>query len=134
MSNYDKAVKLLGEVRSDSLYKDGKMQKAAALATLALVDEMKAGRVYAAGARPEGPAFLPGDMVGIRVTDEICQEFDGRHGVVVYGPDQDSRPGWLVSSAPGTLRCVAEELTMITRREDRTRETDRTASEWKKRG
>ncbi len=62
--------------------------------------------------------FLPGDLVHIELeNDDYCQEFNNRHGVITYGPDEDA--GWIVSSAPGSLRCVASELTMITPREDR---------------
>lgn len=68
---------------------------------------------------PRSAEYLPGDLVRIHTTDSHCQEFNGRHGVVTYGPDRDQRPGWLVSSATGSLRCVSEELTMITRREER---------------
>ena len=70
--------------------------------------------------RPHGRDrnFLPGDEVHIALSPtDICQEFNGRDGIVVHGPDKEN--GWLVSSAPGTLRCVASELTMVTRREDR---------------
>jgi len=63
-------------------------------------------------------SFVPGDLVLIdNITDQVCGEFNGRHGVVTHGPDQDG--GWLVSSAGSGLRCVAEELTLITPREDR---------------
>ena len=66
-----------------------------------------------------GPDYLPGDLVHIdNITDQICKEFNGRHGVVIY--PRDDQGGWLVSSAPGVLRCVAEELTMMTPREERT--------------
>lgn len=68
---------------------------------------------------PRSAEFLPGDLVQIHTTDPHCQEYNGRHGVVIYGPDDDQRTGWLVSSVPGSLRCLADELTMITRREDR---------------
>ena len=62
--------------------------------------------------------FLPGDMVRINLKPgDACSEFDGRHGVVTYGPDDGM--GWLVSSAPGSLRCVASELSMMVPREDR---------------
>ena len=61
--------------------------------------------------------FLPGDLVRMTITDKVCQEFNTRSGVVTHGPDDQG--GWLVSSAPGSIRCVAEELTMITPREER---------------
>ena len=62
--------------------------------------------------------FVPGDLVEITLRlGDTCEEFSGRRGVVIYGPDYEQ--GWLVSSAPGSLRCVASELTMITPREDR---------------
>lgn len=83
-----------------------------ARAALAAADA--AGRPVVNGAL----AYLPGDEVRIALKpNDPCSEFDGRNGVVVYGPDHEK--GWLVSSAPGTLRCVASELTMIKRREDR---------------
>lgn len=67
---------------------------------------------------PQAPQYRPGDMVRITLKpNDTCREFSGRHGVVTYGPDPEG--GWLVSSAPGSLRCVASELSMITRREDR---------------
>lgn len=69
---------------------------------------------------PRKAEFLPGDLVEICTDDNMCQEFNGRHGVVVYGPESNSGElSWLVSSAPGTIRCTTEELMMITRREDR---------------
>ena len=62
--------------------------------------------------------FVPGDLVRITLQEnDTCKEFNNRHGVVTYGPDDEN--GWQVSSAPGSLRCVASELTMITPREDR---------------
>ena len=68
-----------------------------------------------------GPDFLPGDLVGITLSegDMFHEEYSGRHGVVTYGPDQDRERGWIVSSASGGLRCTASELTMITPREER---------------
>jgi len=67
---------------------------------------------------PRESDFLPGDLVSISLPGETYfAEFHNRHGVITYGPDIDN--GWIVSSAPGSLRCVAEELTMITPREDR---------------
>lgn len=69
-------------------------------------------------ARPQRKAeFLPGDLVYINVKDNFFKEYNGTHGVVTYGPDEEN--GWLVTASVGTLRCVADELTMITRREDR---------------
>lgn len=68
---------------------------------------------------PRKAEYLPGDLVWVHTTDEACAEFNGRHGVVTYGPDKDEREGWLVSCAAGTLRCTSEELTMIMRREER---------------
>jgi hypothetical protein len=64
-------------------------------------------------------SFLPGDIVRIELAENDCfnEEFSGRQAVVTHGPDRSN--GWLVSSAPGSLRCVAKELTMITPREDR---------------
>jgi hypothetical protein len=63
-------------------------------------------------------AFLPGDLVHITLNPgDVCAEFNNRHGVVTYGPDSDG--GWHVSSAPGSIRCVSRELTMITPREER---------------
>jgi len=64
-----------------------------------------------------GPDFLPGDLVHMEIGDDYFQEFNNRHGVVTYGPDDDG--GWIVSSAAGGLRCVASELTMLTPREAR---------------
>ena len=64
-----------------------------------------------------GPDYLPGDLVEMTVIDRMCKEFDGRQGVVTYGPDGER--GWLVCSAPGSLRCVASELTMLIPREER---------------
>lgn len=61
--------------------------------------------------------YLPGDLVIMSITDTACLEFNGRQGVIVYGPD--SEDGWLVSSGPGTVRCVDVELEMITSREER---------------
>lgn len=61
--------------------------------------------------------YLPGDLVSISVTDSFCKEYNGCHGVVTYGPDDQG--GWQVTASVGTLRCVSDELTMITRREDR---------------
>jgi hypothetical protein len=68
-----------------------------------------------------GPDYLPGDLVHIRLRDGdmFHEEYSGRHGVVTYGPDDDRSPGWIVSAAPGSLRCVASELTMLTPREER---------------
>lgn len=71
-----------------------------------------------ATSRPRESDFVPGDLVHITLPEtDVCAEFNNRHGVVTYGPDRDG--GWLVSSAPGSLRCVAGELTMISPREDR---------------
>lgn len=67
---------------------------------------------------PRESGFLPGDLVHITIESSYsCREFNNRHGVVTYGPDEGG--GWIVSSAPGGIRCVASELTMITAREDR---------------
>jgi hypothetical protein len=66
---------------------------------------------------PRSAEYLPGDLVEIHVAGDYFKEYNGRHGVVTYGPD-DSK-GWQVSSAPGTLRCESSELSMITWREDR---------------
>ena len=64
--------------------------------------------------------FLPGDMVLIALNPVGgLGEFNGRRGVVTYGPDKDNNPGWLVSTAAGSIRCVGKELTMYARREDR---------------
>ncbi len=68
---------------------------------------------------PRKAEFLPGDLVRVHTMDSSCQEFNGRHGVVTYGPDGDQRQGWLVAAGTGSLRCVSEELTLIQRREDR---------------
>lgn len=43
-TNYEQAKTLLDGIQARELYKEGKLEKAAALATLALVDEMKAAR------------------------------------------------------------------------------------------
>jgi len=65
-------------------------------------------------------AFLPGDLVRITLpAGDICNDSHNGKGVVIYGPDDNDNTGWIVSSAPGSLRCVASELTMITAREDR---------------
>jgi hypothetical protein len=64
--------------------------------------------------------YVPGDMVRINITDPYFAEYKDRHGVVIYGPDDDQNPGWIVSSAPGSIRCVGSELTMIIPREERT--------------
>jgi hypothetical protein len=66
---------------------------------------------------PRTSNFLPGDLVHVEIEDDYFQEFNNRHGVITYGPDDNG--GWIVSSAPGDLRCVASELTMITPREER---------------
>lgn len=65
--------------------------------------------------------FVPGDLVRISLppSERSVSEHNGRHGVVIYGPDDDMVPGWLVTSAVGTLRCIGTELTMITTRENR---------------
>jgi hypothetical protein len=68
--------------------------------------------------------YLPGDLVRITLPEnDPCNNAHNGKGVVIYGPDRKHEPGrergWLVSSAPGSLRCVASELTMITPREDR---------------
>lgn len=68
--------------------------------------------------RPERKAqYLPGDLVAMHVTGEYFKEFNGCRGVVTYGPDDSE--GWIVSAADRGIRCTADELTMITRREDR---------------
>lgn len=61
--------------------------------------------------------FVPGDEVRMSIDSQYWQEYNGRKGIVTYGPDTEG--GWQVCSAPGTIRCMAEELTMVTRREDR---------------
>lgn len=66
---------------------------------------------------PRKHQYLPGDLVAIHVSDDMFKEYNGCHGVVTYGPDESE--GWQVSASVGSLRCVADELTMITRREDR---------------
>jgi hypothetical protein len=84
---------------------------AVAVAWVEKIDRDKANFV------PRKAEYLPGDLVKIHTTDKACEEFNGRHGVITYGPDDSG--GWQVSSAPGGMRAVSEELTMITRREDR---------------
>lgn len=66
---------------------------------------------------PRKAEYLPGDLVKIHTTDKVCADFNGRHGVITYGPDDSD--GWQVSAATGGMRAVSEELTMITRREYR---------------
>ena len=68
---------------------------------------------------PRTDGYLPGDLVEITLSPGCMfhDEYSGRSGVVTHGPDDDG--GWIVSTALGGLRCVAEELTMITPREDR---------------
>lgn len=66
---------------------------------------------------PRKSKYLPGDLVMMHVTGESWADYNGCHGVVTYGPDESG--GWQVAAASGGLRCVDEELTMITRREDR---------------
>ena len=61
--------------------------------------------------------YLPGDLVSLHISGEYFKEYDGRHGVITYGPDESG--GWQVSSAPGTIRAMSDELTMITQRENR---------------
>lgn len=69
---------------------------------------------------PRKAEYLPGDLVKVHTTDRSCSEYNGSHGVVTYGPDgEGDRAGWLVSCGTGSLRCSSEELTLITRREDR---------------
>jgi hypothetical protein len=80
---------------------------------------------------PRDTAYVPGDMVGLTISGDNFTNFNGLHGVVVYGPDDDRRPGWVVSTALGNIRCAPDDLTMITRREDRTTETDAAAYKWK---
>jgi hypothetical protein len=66
---------------------------------------------------PRKSKYLPGDLVLISVSETSFAEYNGCHGVVTYGPDESG--GWQVTASVGSLRCVDEELTMITRREDR---------------
>jgi hypothetical protein len=73
--------------------------------------------------------FVPGDMVGLTIKSAYHNGYNGRHGVVTYG--RDHAGGWIVTTAVGDLRCGPDELTMITRREDRTQETDVEAHKWK---
>lgn len=69
---------------------------------------------------PRTDNYLPGDLVKIDLgPNDICNDSHNGKGVVIYGPDDSHYPGWIVASAPGSLRCVASELTMITPREDR---------------
>lgn len=64
--------------------------------------------------------FVPGDLVRITLQDgDTCAEFDGCHGVITWGPDKSRETGWIVSAAPGSLRCIASELTMMVPREER---------------
>jgi hypothetical protein len=64
--------------------------------------------------------FLPGDLVKITLReDDYCNQFHNGKGVITHGPDDSG--GWLVSSAPSGLRCVASELTLIEAREERIR-------------
>lgn len=66
---------------------------------------------------PRKAQYLPGDLVMLHITEKSFAEYNGCHGVVTYGPDDSG--GWQVTASVGSLRCVADELTMITRREDR---------------
>lgn len=66
---------------------------------------------------PRKSQYLPGDLVSLHITEVSFAEYNGCHGVVTYGPDEGG--GWQVSSASGSLRCMSDELTLITRREDR---------------
>jgi hypothetical protein len=124
MSNYERALNLLNGSQTG---REAVMMQANAFATLALVDQMvkqsgTAGMLPAEPVRRGEKEFLPGDMVRITLpkTDlRLYNDFSGRHGIVVYGPDDRVNPGWQVSCATGTLRCVASELHMMTRREDR---------------
>jgi len=84
---------------------------AVAVAWVEKIDRDKANFV------PRKAEYLPGDLVRIHTTDQCCADFNGRHGVITYGPDDGG--GWQVSAATGGMRVVSEELTMITRREDR---------------
>ena len=67
---------------------------------------------------PRRTSYLPGDLVRITLPpDDICNQDHNGKGVVTHGPDKDG--GWIVASRPGALRCEADELTMITPREER---------------
>ena len=63
--------------------------------------------------------FVPGDLVQLSINHPQVERYNGRQGVVTYGPDDDAVTGWIVSTALGEIRCMADELTMITTRENR---------------
>jgi hypothetical protein len=142
MSNQTQAEKILAGVVHENMNVEYRIGKAQALATLALAEAVRGAaepmevrvmvnprEVVSVPDRDQN--YVPGDVVGLTLVGEYWREYNGRHGVVIYGPDDDTRPGWQVSTAAGTLRCVRDELTMVTRREDRTSETDKEAYKWK---
>jgi hypothetical protein len=133
---YEKAKKAL----SGHIVNSHHLQQATAYGVMALVEELREARkpieisevkihIAEPVVDPRDVAFVPGDMVGMTIRGYGENAYNGRHGVITYGPD--SGDGWIVTSAAGDLRCKADELTMITRREDRTGETDRVAYKWK---
>lgn len=73
---------------------------------------------------PHLRGFLPGDLVYVTLQpgDTFEDEFHNRQAVVTYGPDNEG--GYLVSGIGGSLRCLAEELTLIVGRDDRSHESD----------
>jgi hypothetical protein len=139
-----KAKELLEGYEKFGISHNNKMTAATAHAVIAVAELLEAAgkpievkvnpRVVVSVPKPVDPRdreFVPGDMVGATIRGEYFKDFNGRHGVVAYGPDHSG--GWQVAFADRMLRCVAEELTMITRREDRTQETDKVAYKWKER-
>ena len=137
-----KAILNLQGLKTHMLYKEQQLEKAQVLAIIAVAEALEGARkpitvsvdpkVVISVPDPRDKNFVPGDMVGLSIKSAYHHSYDGRHGVVTYGPDSDTdRRGWLVTTAVGDIRCAGSELTMITRREDRTPETDRKAHEWK---
>lgn len=134
-----KAILNLQGLKTHMLYKEQQLEKAQVLAIVAVAEALEGARkpltvsvdpkVVISVPDPRDKNFVPGDMVGLTIHGNYHKSYDGRHGVVTYGPDHAG--GWTVTTAVGDLRCGPDELTMITRREDRTWETDNKAHEWK---
>lgn len=66
---------------------------------------------------PRSSEYRPGDLVEVHVSADLLKEYNGRHAVIIYGPDDQG--GYQIASAVGQMRVLPEEITMVTRQEDR---------------
>lgn len=103
-SNYEQAKTLLDGIQARELYKEGKLEKAAALATLALVDEMRAERA------PELSEVYVLQQYNPQTYEEMFVMDVFRKRTEAYG--ERDRLNALAHSAGAPLRYIIKEKTL----------------------